>query len=140
MAACAADDHLNLIATAATSDGGIETIAQTTARISSNPQEPAGGGSSSRTGRPSSCVHVWDAEMMTLIGTLLFPCLHLTRDLANAATAFGMSRSRRSTVICQSDRVDGSTASTQAAPAASAGDAAGPPSAVGEWCDQTRLR
>lgn len=130
MTACAADDHLNLIATAATSDGGIERIVHTTAMISSNSQALGGRGISSGTGRPSSCVHVWDAEMMTLIGTLLFPCLHLTRDLANAATAFGMSYSRKSTVVSQSDPADDSSVSTKASPAVFT--AVGPPSAVGE--------
>lgn len=43
-----------------------------------------------RVGRPSSSLHLWDAENMALLGTLLFPCLALTKDLANAAAAFSV--------------------------------------------------
>ncbi|CAM9150457.1 unnamed protein product, partial [Hapterophycus canaliculatus] len=86
MTACAADDHLSMIATAATSDGGIEAT---------NPTKSGGGAgkdktASARVGRPSSSLHLWDAERMALLGTLLLPCLALTRDLANAAAAFGI--------------------------------------------------
>lgn len=45
---------------------------------------------SARVGRPSSSLHLWDAENMALLGTLLFPCLALTKDLANAAAAFSV--------------------------------------------------
>lgn len=45
---------------------------------------------STRVGRPSSSLHLWDAERMALLGTLLLPCLALTRDLANAAAAFSV--------------------------------------------------
>lgn len=97
MTACAADDHLNLIATAATSDGGIEKIDL----ASSDSTDTRGAtsvphNSSSRAGKPSSCVHVWDAEMMTLVGTLPIPCLALTRELAKTDTIFARSRALKS--------------------------------------------
>eukprot|EP00903_Cladosiphon_okamuranus_P012920 g12063.t1 len=91
MTACAADDHLSIIATSATSDGGIET----TKPVGSGDGRPTTGGTAStRVGRPSSSLHLWDAETMSLLGTLLLPCLALTRDLANAAAAFSVHASR----------------------------------------------
>lgn len=45
---------------------------------------------STRVGRASSSLHLWDAERMSLLGTLLVPCLALTRDLTNAAAAFSV--------------------------------------------------
>ncbi|CAM9206262.1 unnamed protein product [Scytosiphon promiscuus] len=86
MTTCAADDHLSMIATAATSDGGIE--AATPAKSGGNADHNST--TSTRVGRPSSSLHLWDAERLTLLGTLLLPCLALTRDLANAAAAFGI--------------------------------------------------
>eukprot|EP00752_Nemacystus_decipiens_P009657 g8628.t1 len=94
MTACAADDHLSIIATAATSDGGIETPKPTR----SNDGTPATGSTAStRVGRASSSLHLWDAETMGLLGTLLLPCLALTRDLANAAAAFSIQSPRGGT-------------------------------------------
>lgn len=68
MAACAVDDQLNAIATVAVSDSNM------------SPLMP------SKMGRLISSVHLWDAEMMTLFGTLLFPCPALTRDLRSIET------------------------------------------------------
>ncbi|CAB1110919.1 unnamed protein product [Ectocarpus sp. CCAP 1310/34] len=50
------------------------------------------GSASTRVGRASSSLHLWDAERMSLLGTLLVPCLALTRDLTNAAAAFSVHR------------------------------------------------
>ncbi|CAM9103616.1 unnamed protein product [Ectocarpus sp. 13 AM-2016] len=80
MTACAADDHLSIVATAATSDGGVESGG------APNKDQTA----STRIGRASSSLHLWDAERMSLLGTLLVPCLALTRDLTNAAAAFSV--------------------------------------------------
>lgn len=96
MVACAADDHLNLIATAATSDGGMEEIGPTRASFNGERSSGISRNLSSRVAAVSSCVHLWDAEMMTLVGTLPLPSLALTRDLANAATAFASTRSHKS--------------------------------------------
>ncbi|CAM9375604.1 unnamed protein product, partial [Ectocarpus fasciculatus] len=86
MTACAADDHLSIIATAATSDGGVEATMPTESSGAPNKDHNA----SARVGRASSSLHLWDAERMSLLGTLLVPCLALTRDLTNAAAAFSV--------------------------------------------------
>lgn len=85
MTTCAADDHLNLIATAATSDGGIEKAAVVAI---ANPRGTSVNNQSATQGLPSSFIHLWDAEMMTLLGTLLFPSTALTRSLTSAGSAF----------------------------------------------------
>lgn len=54
---------------------------------------------STRVGRPSSTLHLWDAETMSLLGTLLLPCLALTRDLANAAATFSVHAPRAGTGV-----------------------------------------
>lgn len=165
MTACAADDHLSIIATAATSDGGVETTKPTRrydslcsyshdntllrcwslpkptfcetntphgdavswpvltrqntppgflCRLISRRQTldsgvgapTTGNTSSTRAGRPSSSLHLWDAETMSLLGTLLLPCLALTRDLANAAAAFSVHTSHAGTVLPRVDPVE----------------------------------
>eukprot|EP00904_Undaria_pinnatifida_P002793 jgi/Undpi1/12514/HiC_scaffold_6.g02183.m1 len=78
----AADDHLNLISTATTSDSG---AAETGA-----PPEPQ-----NDQGQPSSSVHLWDAERMTLVGTLLFPNPALTRDLATSTKEASLACNHR---------------------------------------------
>lgn len=98
--ACAADDHLNVIATVATSDGGIGPMKMATAttfsngHLHSNDGGELGGSHGTPQVGPSSSVHLWDAEVMTLLGTLLFPCLPLTR--ANAASACSVRHPNRS--------------------------------------------
>ncbi|CAM9705457.1 unnamed protein product, partial [Ectocarpus sp. 4 AP-2014] len=86
MTACAADDHLSIIATAATSDGGVEATMPAESGGAPNKDQTA----STRVGRASSSLHLWDAERMSLLGTFLVPCLALTRDLTNAAAAFNV--------------------------------------------------
>ncbi|CAM9971015.1 unnamed protein product [Ectocarpus sp. 6 AP-2014] len=86
MTACAADDHLSIIATAVTSDGGVEATMPSESGGAPNKDQMA----STRVGRASSSLHLWDAERISLLGTLLVPCLALTRDLTNAAAAFSV--------------------------------------------------
>lgn len=130
MTACAADDLLNLIATTATSDGGTEKIAPPTPSAALNIGN--GNGKGSRAGRPSSSVHLWDAEMMTLMGTLLLPCLHLTRDLANVETAFGMSSVGRATAVRQSPNATAVEAPVQSLMGEAVAVGGSTPSVVGE--------
>lgn len=90
MAACAVDDRLNLIATVAVSDSNIDNDS-TNCSIRMSPLMP------SKMGRLISSVYLWDAEMMTLLGTLLFPCPALTRDLGSLETAISPPRSCHNT-------------------------------------------
>lgn len=98
--AYAADDHLNLITTATTSDGGVDTINSATevataaAAAASHRYENTEITAAQQQEEeeraqlhPSSSVHLWDAERMSLVGTLLFPNPALTRDLANRCSA-----------------------------------------------------
>lgn len=68
------DDQLNAIATVTVSNSNMSPLMPSTMR------------------RLVSSVHLWDAEMMTLFGTLLFPCPTLTRDLGDIETAISPPR------------------------------------------------
>lgn len=90
MTACAADDHLDLFITVSVSDEGIEE-AKIIEIHPDSCHEVKKCDTRRREGVQSCSIHLWDAEMMSLVGTLLFPDISLTKNLASIAAGLGAS-------------------------------------------------